>query len=100
MDSTVCPDEGLDALADFCNKGEIVKRMYVYFLFSFLIFAEPVLITAFRTAQAMNGELDVTEALDQRLKVLNLTKDLMHQFLDKSPLKLTPGIEYIFNFII
>uniref|UniRef100_A0A0R3SSN7 Phosphoserine phosphatase n=2 Tax=Hymenolepis diminuta TaxID=6216 RepID=A0A0R3SSN7_HYMDI len=72
VDSTVCPEEGLDVLAEFCNKGEIVKRI---------------------TSQAMDGELDVTEALDQRLKVLNLTKDLMHQFLDKNPLKLTPGIE-------
>ncbi|VDN98043.1 unnamed protein product [Rodentolepis nana] len=81
VDSTVCPDEGVDVLAEFCNKGELMQ------------------ITPFRTAQAMDGRLDFTESLDQRLKVLNLTKDLIQQFLDETPLKLTPGIEKLISIL-
>nr|CDS32244.1 phosphoserine phosphatase [Hymenolepis microstoma] len=78
VDSTVCPDEGIDVLAEFCNKGEIIKQL---------------------TAQAMDGILDFTESLNQRLKVLNLTNDLIQQFLDKNPLKLTPGIDKLFSIL-
>lgn len=29
VDSTVCLDEGIDMLAAYCNKGELVSQMYV-----------------------------------------------------------------------
>ncbi|KAL5109889.1 Phosphoserine phosphatase [Taenia crassiceps] len=72
VDSTVCLDDGIDMVAAYCNKGELVSQI---------------------TTQAMDGTIDVTVALEQRLKILGLSKDLIRQFLNDTPLRLTPGIE-------
>nr|CDS17853.1 phosphoserine phosphatase [Echinococcus granulosus] len=44
----------------------------------------------------MDGTMDVTEALEQRLSILGLSKDLIRRFLDDTPLQLTPGVERLF----
>ncbi|KAL5962123.1 Phosphoserine phosphatase [Taenia solium] len=72
VDSTVCLDDGIDMLATYCNKGDLVSQI---------------------TTQAMDGTMDVTAALEQRLKILELSKDLIRRFLDDTPLRLTPGVE-------
>lgn len=41
----------------------------------------------------MDGTMDVTAALEQRLKILEPSKDLIRRFLDDTPLRLTPGVE-------
>ncbi|CDS42905.1 phosphoserine phosphatase [Echinococcus multilocularis] len=75
VDSTVCPDEGIDKLAAYCNKEAVVSQI---------------------TTQAMDGTMGVTEALEQRLSILGLSKDLIRRFLDDTPLQLTPGVERLF----
>ncbi|VDM18940.1 unnamed protein product [Hydatigera taeniaeformis] len=119
VDSTVCSDDGIDMLAAYCNKGEIVSQMYVNtFLSPATDSLPPPLCTSreldfcgveqtlgavvdsstsgsfrFRTTQAMDGTMDVTEALEQRLRILGLSKDLIRRFLEDTPLRLTPGVE-------
>lgn len=71
VDSTVIQDEGIDELANFCGKGDEVKRL---------------------TAEAMGGNMTFQEALKKRLDIIRPSVSQVQDFLDKFPVRLTPGI--------
>ncbi|XP_045498656.1 phosphoserine phosphatase isoform X2 [Colias croceus] len=71
VDSTVIRDEGIDELANFCGKGDEVKRL---------------------TAEAMGGNMTFQEALKKRLDIIRPTVSQIRQFLEEFPIQLTPGI--------
>lgn len=72
VDSTVCMDEGVDELAKFLGRSSIVSDI---------------------TTRAMNGELDFTEALDLRLRLLQLTSTDIDRFLSCRRPPLTAGFQ-------
>ncbi|XP_065831336.1 phosphoserine phosphatase-like [Oscarella lobularis] len=72
VDSTVCQDEGIDDLATFRGVGERVKEW---------------------TKKAMGGAMSFRVALTERLKIINLTRDELEEFLATHPPRLSPGIE-------
>ncbi|VDO37361.1 unnamed protein product [Schistosoma margrebowiei] len=49
------------------------------------------------TEEAMNGELDITKALEARLSIMNLNLKKLTDFLDNHPVRLTPGVENLVN---
>ncbi|CAH0715367.1 unnamed protein product, partial [Brenthis ino] len=71
VDSTVIQDEGIDELAKFCGKGDEVKRL---------------------TAEAMGGSMTFQEALKKRLDIIRPNVSQIREFLEKTPIHLTPGI--------
>ncbi|XP_058084347.1 phosphoserine phosphatase, chloroplastic-like [Magnolia sinica] len=71
VDSTVCLDEGIDELAEFCGAGKAVAEW---------------------TARAMSGSVPFEEALAARLSLFNPSLSQLHDFLEKRPPRLTPGI--------
>ncbi|XP_038220649.1 phosphoserine phosphatase isoform X2 [Zerene cesonia] len=71
VDSTVIRDEGIDELANFCGKGEEVKRL---------------------TAEAMGGNMTFQEALKKRLDIIRPSVSQIRQYLEEFPIRLTPGI--------
>ncbi|KAA0203720.1 hypothetical protein HAZT_HAZT000874, partial [Hyalella azteca] len=71
VDSTVITDEGLDELANFCGKGDIVQKI---------------------TQEAMRGGVEFREALRARLNLLRPEKDIVQKFIRAHPPSLTPGI--------
>ncbi|KAI5660007.1 hypothetical protein M9H77_28800 [Catharanthus roseus] len=72
VDSTVCIDEGIDELADFCGAGKAVAEW---------------------TARAMGGSVPFEEALAARLSLFNPSLSQVHEFLEKRPPRLSPGID-------
>ncbi|XP_064621034.1 phosphoserine phosphatase-like isoform X2 [Lineus longissimus] len=72
VDSTVCIDEGLDEFAAFCGVGEKVAEW---------------------TNKAMGGSVTFREALSERLKIIQPTRNQLSQFLESHPPKLTPGVK-------
>ncbi|GER46001.1 phosphoserine phosphatase [Striga asiatica] len=72
VDSTVCLDEGIDELAEFCGAGEAVAKW---------------------TARAMSGSVPFEKALDARLSLFNPSLSQVMQFLEKRPPRLSPGID-------
>ncbi|CAA6668294.1 unnamed protein product [Spirodela intermedia] len=72
VDSTVCLDEGIDELADFCGAGEAVAEW---------------------TARAMTGSVPFEEALAARLSIFNPSLSQLHNFLEKRPPRISPGIQ-------
>ncbi|CAH8545998.1 unnamed protein product [Schistosoma curassoni] len=76
VDSTVCEDEGLDEIAGFLGVTDKVEKI---------------------TEEAMNGELDITKALEARLSIMNLNLKKLTDFLDNHPVRLTPGVENLVN---
>ncbi|XP_052753247.1 phosphoserine phosphatase isoform X2 [Galleria mellonella] len=74
VDSTVIQDEGIDELANFCGKGDEVKRL---------------------TAEAMGGNMTFQEALKKRLDIIRPSVSQVQDFLDKFPVRLTPGISQL-----
>lgn len=72
VDSTVIIDEGLDQLAAFCGKGEIVRKI---------------------TQEAMRGGVEFREALRARLNLLRPNMDTVQKFTRGNPPLLTPGIK-------
>lgn len=64
VDSTVCLDEGIDELAEFCGAGKAVAEW---------------------TARAMNGSVPFEEALAARLSLFNPSLAQVHDFLQKRP---------------
>lgn len=71
VDSTVIMDEGIDELAAFCGRGKEVSQW---------------------TKRAMGGGIPFRTALRERLSIINVSRDKLQNFIEKSPLRLTPGI--------
>lgn len=71
VDSTVCLDEGIDELAEFCGAGDAVAQW---------------------TARAMGGSVPFEEALAARLSLFKPSLSQLEDFLDKRPPRLSPGI--------
>ncbi|XP_073035886.1 phosphoserine phosphatase, chloroplastic-like isoform X1 [Primulina eburnea] len=72
VDSTVCLDEGIDELAEFCGAGKTVAEW---------------------TARAMSGSVPFEQALAARLSLFNPSLSQVQDFLEKRPPKLSPGID-------
>ncbi|XP_030939035.1 phosphoserine phosphatase, chloroplastic [Quercus lobata] len=72
VDSTVCLDEGIDELAEFCGAGKAVAEW---------------------TSRAMSGSVPFEEALAARLSLFNPSLSQVQDFLEKSPPRLSPGME-------
>ncbi|XP_048137756.1 phosphoserine phosphatase, chloroplastic-like [Rhodamnia argentea] len=71
VDSTVCVDEGIDELAEFCGAGKAVAEW---------------------TARAMGGSIPFEEALAARLSLFNPSLSQVQDFLNKRPPRISPGI--------
>ncbi|PIA63195.1 hypothetical protein AQUCO_00200898v1 [Aquilegia coerulea] len=72
VDSTVCLDEGIDELAEFCGAGKAVAEW---------------------TVRAMGGSVPFEEALTARLSLFNPSLSQLQEFLEKRPPKISPGID-------
>lgn len=72
VDSTVCLDEGIDELAEFCGAGKAVAEW---------------------TARAMGGSVPFEEALAARLSLFNPSLSQVQEFLKKQPPRISPGID-------
>ncbi|KAL0335543.1 UNVERIFIED_CONTAM: Phosphoserine phosphatase, chloroplastic [Sesamum radiatum] len=72
VDSTVCVDEGIDELAEFCGAGKAVAEW---------------------TARAMSGSVPFEQALAARLSLFNPSLSQVKEFLEKRPPRLSPGID-------
>lgn len=64
VDSTVCVDEGIDELAEFCGAGKAVAEW---------------------TAMAMSGSVPFQDALAARLSLFNPSLSQVEEFLEKKP---------------
>ncbi|XP_077222865.1 phosphoserine phosphatase, chloroplastic-like isoform X2 [Tasmannia lanceolata] len=71
VDSTVCLDEGIDELAEFCGAGKAVAEW---------------------TARAMSGSVPFEDALAARLSLFNPSLSQVNDFLHKRPPRISPGI--------
>ncbi|CAN6342981.1 unnamed protein product [Urochloa humidicola] len=71
VDSTVCLDEGIDELADFCGAGQAVAQW---------------------TDKAMAGSVAFEEALAARLSLLKPSIDQVQDCIKKRPPRISPGI--------
>jgi len=71
VDSTVCQNEAIDDLADFCGVGREVAEL---------------------TKVAMNGNMTFREALTIRLNLIRPSKQQLQMFLRQHPPRLTSGI--------
>lgn len=71
VDSTVCVDEGIDELAEFCGAGLAVAEW---------------------TARAMGGSVPFEVALAARLDLFKPSLARVLEFLEKRPPRLSPGI--------
>ncbi|GAB2303085.1 hypothetical protein Dimus_037081 [Dionaea muscipula] len=71
VDSTVCLDEGIDEFAEFCGAGKAVAEW---------------------TSRAMDGSVTFQEALAARLSLINPSLAKLHDFLEKKPPRISPGI--------
>ncbi|KAL0697892.1 hypothetical protein Bca4012_054014 [Brassica carinata] len=72
VDSTVCVDEGIDELAEFCGAGKAVAEW---------------------TARAMGGSVPFEEALAARLSLFKPSLSKVDEYLEKTPPRLSPGID-------
>ncbi|PVD24680.1 hypothetical protein C0Q70_15165 [Pomacea canaliculata] len=72
VDSTVCKDEGLDELAEFCGAGAEVREW---------------------TNKAMGGDVTFREALTQRLNIVKPSQQQLEAFITSRPPQLTDGIK-------
>ncbi|CAL2262001.1 unnamed protein product [Prunus armeniaca] len=72
VDSTVCLDEGIDELAEYCGAGKAVAEW---------------------TARAMSGSVPFEEALAARLSLFNPSLSQVQDFLEERPARLSPGID-------
>lgn len=72
VDSTVCIDEGIDELADFCGAGEAVAAW---------------------TMRAMGGSVSFQDALAARLNIFKPSAGDVASFLANNPPRLSPGIK-------
>jgi len=78
VDSTVCQDEAIDELAEFCGVGQQVSEV---------------------TKVAMNGGLSFREALSARLNLIQPSRQKLEAFLKQTPPRLTPGIQELIKML-
>ncbi|KAE8815307.1 Phosphoserine phosphatase, chloroplastic [Hordeum vulgare] len=71
VDSTVCLDEGIDELADFCGAGQAVAEW---------------------TTKAMTGTVPFEEALAARISLIKPSLSQVQDCLEKRPPRISPGI--------
>ncbi|OEL14246.1 Phosphoserine phosphatase, chloroplastic [Dichanthelium oligosanthes] len=71
VDSTVCLEEGIDELADFCRAGQAVAQW---------------------TAKAMAGSIAFEQALAARLSLFKPSIDQLQDCIEKRPPRISPGI--------
>lgn len=71
VDSTVCEDEAIDELANFCGVGAQVAEL---------------------TRVAMNGNVTFRQALTTRLNLMHPSRQQVQDYIAQNPPKLTPGI--------
>uniref|UniRef100_A0A7D7QY02 Glycerol-3-phosphate dehydrogenase [NAD(+)] n=1 Tax=Chlamydomonas raudensis TaxID=284013 RepID=A0A7D7QY02_9CHLO len=73
VDCTITTNDGLDLLAEFMGKGEECEKI---------------------TNQAMDGTVDLSESLEQRLQIINCTPADVKRFIKANPpqSRLAPGI--------
>ena len=71
VDSTVCLDEGIDELADFCGAGQAVAEW---------------------TTKAMTGTVPFEEALAARISLIKPSLSQVEDCLEKRPPRISPGI--------
>jgi len=76
FDSTVCMEEGIDVLAEFCGAGEEVSQL---------------------TRTAMEGGMKYEESLAARLKLMNPSLKLVQQMLQASPPQPSPHVAELIN---
>lgn len=79
VDSTVCQDEGIDELANFCQVGEAVERL---------------------TSSAMNGGMSFRQALTGRLDIMKPNLDDIVAFVKEHPPKLTDGVREVVRHLL
>jgi len=72
VDSTVCQDEAIDELAEFCGAGQQVAEV---------------------TKVAMNGGLSFRDALTARLNLIQPSRQTLEAYLKSRPPRFTPGIK-------
>ncbi|XP_027184127.1 phosphoserine phosphatase, chloroplastic-like [Coffea eugenioides] len=75
MDSTVCLDEGIDELVEFCGAGKAVAEW---------------------TARAMSGSIPFEDALAARLSLFNPSIAQVQDFLEKRPPSMYFPVDHIF----
>ncbi|XP_050447988.1 phosphoserine phosphatase isoform X2 [Cataglyphis hispanica] len=72
VDSTVIKEEGIDELANFCGKGEQIRKL---------------------TKQAMQGDMTFQQSLFLRLQIINPSLTQVKEFLDIHQSNLSSGIK-------
>lgn len=72
VDSTVCKDEGIDELAEFCGAGEAVAAW---------------------TSRAMGGSVPFEEALTARLSLFRPSISDVANYLESNPPRLNTGVQ-------
>ncbi|KAM0724598.1 Phosphoserine phosphatase [Formica fusca] len=72
VDSTVIKEEGIDELANFCGKGEEIRKL---------------------TKQAMQGDMTFQQSLLMRLQIINPSLTQVKEFLDTHQSNLSSGIK-------
>ncbi|KAK3037957.1 hypothetical protein RJ639_030662 [Escallonia herrerae] len=81
VDSTVCLDEGIDELAEFCGAGKAVAEWT----------SRQDLFCKY--GMAMSGSVPFEEALAARLSLFNPSHSQVQEFLEKRPPRISPGID-------
>ncbi|KAF7094381.1 hypothetical protein CFC21_096692 [Triticum aestivum] len=79
VDSTVCLDEGIDELADFCGAGQAVAEW---------------------TTKAMTGTVPFEEALAARISLIKPSLSQVQDCLEKRPPRISPGIADLIKTLI
>lgn len=91
VDSTVCVDEGIDELAEFCGAGKAVAEWTAksavltsnYSIFWLLRVVLPDFYLEF--FRAMSGSVPFEDALAARLSLFNPSLSQVQEFLEKRP---------------
>ncbi|CAM9680399.1 unnamed protein product, partial [Discosporangium mesarthrocarpum] len=72
VDSTLCIEEGINVLADFCGVAEAVADL---------------------TNRAMGGSMLFQDALKARLDIIRPSRQAVQRCLKERPPQLTPGVK-------
>lgn len=97
MDSTVCVDEGIDELAEFCGAGKAVSEWTARFVYiSLIIYLRlfELIHTEYWFLRAMGGSVPFEEALAARLSLFKPSLSKVEEYLQKRP----PRYPFFFTF--
>ena len=97
VDSTVCVDEGIDELAEFCGAGKAVAEWTARFVYiSLIIYLRlfELIHTEYRFLRAMGGSVPFEEALAARLSLFKPSLSKVEEYLQKRP----PRYPFFFTF--